>query len=141
LINRARTFIFNTGLPPYFASQVSAGVKLAAEANAERARLVQLSAFLRSELRKNGFYISDINSQIVPVVLGANEAAIYFADYLRARGFGVRAIRPPTVPEGKARLRISLTAKHSEDILAELVAAIVQARDEYFSARAVSISQ
>ena len=55
LINRARTFIFNTGLPPYFASQVSAGMSLAEEAECERARLMELSAFLRNELRKNGF--------------------------------------------------------------------------------------
>jgi 8-amino-7-oxononanoate synthase len=141
LINRARTFIFNTALPPYFASQVSAGVKLAADADAGRARLAQLSAFLRNELRTNGFYIPEIDSQIVPIILGWNDAAVQFAEYLRARGFGVRAIRPPTVPPGKARLRISLTAKHSEDILAELVLAMVQARNEYSTARAVSVSQ
>ncbi|HTC64960.1 MAG TPA: 8-amino-7-oxononanoate synthase [Candidatus Saccharimonadales bacterium] len=141
LINRARTFIFNTALPPYFASQVAAGIKFAAEANAERARLVQLSAFLRNELRSNGFYIAENDSQIVPVMLGSNHAAIHFADHVRARGFGVRAIRPPTVPEGRARLRISLTAKHSEDILAELVLAMVHARDEFSSPRAVSVSQ
>jgi 8-amino-7-oxononanoate synthase len=141
LINRARTFIFNTALPPYFASQVAAGIKFAAEANVERARLVQLSAFLRSELRNNGFYIAGIDSQIVPVMLGSNHAAIHFADHVRSRGFGVRAIRPPTVPEGRARLRISLTAKHSEDILTELVLAMVHARDEFSSTRAVSVSQ
>jgi 8-amino-7-oxononanoate synthase len=141
LINRARTFIFNTALPPYFASQVAAGMKLAIEANAERARLVQLSAFLRSELRQNGFFVADFDSQIIPVVLGANDTAVHFAEYVRARGFGVRAIRPPTVPEGKARIRISLTAKHSEDILAELVLAMVHARNEYSSPRAVSVSQ
>jgi 8-amino-7-oxononanoate synthase len=141
LINRARTFIFNTALPPYFAAQVSAGVKLAADAHDGRARLAQLSAFLRNELRTNGFFIPDIDSQIVPIILGWNDAAVQFAEYLRARGFGVRAIRPPTVPAGKARLRISLTAKHSEDILAELVLAMVQARNEYSTARAVSVSQ
>jgi 8-amino-7-oxononanoate synthase len=141
LINRARTFIFNTGLPPYFASQVSAGMKLAADANPGRARLAQLSSFLRSELRTNGFYVPEIDSQIVPIILGGNDAAVRFAEYLRARGFGVRAIRPPTVPAGKARLRISLTAKHSEDILAELVLAMVQARKEYSTSRAVPVSQ
>jgi 8-amino-7-oxononanoate synthase len=141
LINRARTFIFNTALPPYFATQVAAGMNLAKEAESARARLAELSAFLRRELRGNGFYIANIDSQIIPVVLGSNHAAVHLAEYLQARGFGVRAIRPPTVPAGFARLRISLSAKHSEDILAELVAAMVQARDEYSAARTVSASQ
>ena len=56
----------------------------------------------------------------------------HFAEYLRTRGFGVRAIRPPTVPAGSARLRLSLTAKLSKDILAELVAAMIQARERIF---------
>jgi len=141
LINRARTFIFSTALPPYFASQVAAGMGLAAKADAARARLAELSAFLRSELRKNDFYIAGIDSQIIPVILGANETAVHISERLRNSGFGVRAIRPPTVPAGKARLRLSLTAKHSEDILAELVAALVYARNEYSTARAVSVSQ
>ena len=141
LINQARTFIFNTALPPYFASQVSAGAKLAKDADAGRARLAQLSEFLRNELRKNDFFIPEHDSQIIPILLGRNDIAVQFADYLRARGFGVRAIRPPTVPEGKARLRISLTAKHSEDILAEFILALVQARNEYSTSRAASISQ
>ena len=141
LINRARTFIFNTGLPPYFASQVSAGMNLAMEAECERARLIELSAFLRNELRRNGFDTAGSDSQIVPVILGSNDAAVNFAEYLRTRGFGVRAIRPPTVPAGTARLRLSLTAKHSKEILAELVAAMIQARNESSTARAVSVSR
>ena len=141
LINRARTFIFNTALPPYFASQVAAGMSFAADANFGRARLLELSAFLRRALRSNGFYIAGVDSQIVPVIFGYNEAALHFAGYLQTRGFGVRAIRPPTVPPGSARLRLSLTANHSEEILANLVAAMVQARDEYSSACAVSVSR
>jgi 8-amino-7-oxononanoate synthase len=141
LINRARTFIFSTGLPPYFASQIAAGMSLAADADGERARLMELSAFLKSELQKNGFDISGSDSQIVPVVLGSNDAAVTFAEFLRAKGFGVRAIRPPTVPEGTARLRVSLTSKLSEDILGDLVVAMTQARDIYSTARPVSISR
>jgi 8-amino-7-oxononanoate synthase len=141
LINRARTFIFGTGLPPYFASQVAAGVSLASEADSERARLKELSTFVRSELRQNGFDVGGGDSQIVPVVRGSNEAAVHFAECLRARGFGIRAIRPPTVPEGTARIRLSLTAKLREETLASLVAAMVQARDLHSSARAVSVSQ
>jgi 8-amino-7-oxononanoate synthase len=141
LINRARTFIFTTALPPYFAAQVATGMNLAREAEAERALLMELSAFLRSELRANGFEAGGGDSQIVPVVLGQNEAAIHFAQYLQRRGFGVRAIRPPTVPAGTARLRLSVTAKLSKNTLAELVAAMADARAQYSSARALSVSQ
>jgi 8-amino-7-oxononanoate synthase len=141
LINRARTFIFNTGLPPYFASQVAAGMTLAAEAESERARLMELSVFLRNELQSNGFDAAGSNSQIVPVILGSNDAAVTFAERIRTMGFGIRAIRPPTVPAGTARLRLSLTAKHSKEILVELVAAMIQARSENRTARTVSVSR
>jgi 8-amino-7-oxononanoate synthase len=141
LINRARPFIFSTGLPPYFASQVATGMSLAAEAESERARLMELSVFLRGELQSNGFDAAGSDSQIVPVILGSNDAAVSFAECLRTMGFGIRAIRPPTVPPGTARLRLSLTAKHSKEILAELVAAMIQARGETRSARTVSVSR
>ena len=140
LINRARTFIFSTGLPPYFAAQVSAGMNLAKEADEMRASLLELSTLLRDELRAGGFDTSGSDSQIVPVILGPNEVALHFAEYLRARGFGVRAIRPPTVPEGTARLRLSLTAKLSKDSIRELVEAIRNARTEFPATRAASTS-
>jgi 8-amino-7-oxononanoate synthase len=139
LVNRARTFIFNTGLPPYFASQVASGISFAKKAECERARLIELSAFLKNELRNNGFDTAGSDSQIVPVILGPNDAAVNFAEYLKTRGFGVRAIRPPTVPEGTARLRLSVTAKLSKDILTELVVAMIQARSEYSTARTVYV--
>jgi 8-amino-7-oxononanoate synthase len=141
LINRARNFIFSTGLPPYFVSQIAAGMSLAKESDCERACLIELSSFLRNELHKSSFDTSGSDSQIVPVILGSNDAALKLAESLRTGGFGVRAIRPPTVPEGTARLRLSLTAKLSKDILTELVAAMVQARDNYSSARTVSVSR
>lgn len=141
LINRARSFIFSTALPPYFAAQVSEGMRLARKAEQERALLVQLSSFLRHELRARGFDVAASDSQIVPVVLGSNGDAVHFAERLRSRGFGARAIRPPTVPAGSARIRLSLTAKHSREMLAELVAAMVQARAEHSPARAFSVSQ
>jgi 8-amino-7-oxononanoate synthase len=141
LINRARTFVFNTALPPYFALQVATAMRLAADANFERVHLVELSALLRQVLRSNGFYIAGSDSQIVPVILGSNEAAVYFAEHLRAKDLCTRAIRPPTVPSGYARLRLSLTARHSKENLAELVAALVQARSEYSAALTVSASR
>ena len=130
LINRARTFIFSTALPPYFAAHVRAGFELAARADAERARLIALSQFLRAELRRQGMEISAGTSPIVPVILGENERAMRVAEQLRAAGFGVRAIRPPTVPAGTARLRLSITARHSESVLGELAAAIASSASQ-----------
>jgi 8-amino-7-oxononanoate synthase len=124
LINRARNFIFSTALPPYFAAQVRAGFELASRADAERARVIGLANFLRAELRRQGLEVPAGTSPIVPVILGENERAMRVAQRLRAAGFGVRAIRPPTVPEGTARLRLSVTARHTESVLSELAAEI-----------------
>jgi 8-amino-7-oxononanoate synthase len=139
LINRARTFIFNTALPPYFAAHVAAAMRLTAHADSERARLTELSSYLRRALRSSGFDIAGIDSQIVPVILGSNEAAIHFAEHLQTRGFGVRAIRPPTVPPGSARIRLALTADHSEEDLAGVVEAMIEARSRYSAARTVAV--
>jgi 8-amino-7-oxononanoate synthase len=141
LINRARTFIFSTALPPYFASQVAAGMRLAATMEAERKHLAHLSGFLRNELQQNGFDIAGSDSHIVPIVLGSNDAALAFAANLQARGYGIRAIRPPTVPPGTARLRVSLTAKLSQAVLADLTGAMVQIRKEAAHAPAIPLSR
>jgi 8-amino-7-oxononanoate synthase len=141
LINRARTFIFGTALPPYFASQVAAGMRLAAAAKTERTHLVDLSGFLRSELQQNGFDIAGSESHIVPIVLGSNDTALAFASQLQARGYGIRAIRPPTVPPGTARLRVSLTAKLSQPILADFAGALIQIRKESAPTPAIPLSR
>jgi 8-amino-7-oxononanoate synthase len=139
LINRARTFIFNTALPPYFAAQVAAGMRLAKTAETERTQVADLSVFLRSELQGNGFDTAGSESHIVPIVLGSNETALAFASQLQARGYGIRAIRPPTVPPGTARLRVSLTAKLTQPILADLAGALVQIRKEVAPAQAIPL--
>ena len=141
LINNARTFIFSTGLPPYFAAQVYAGARLAATMEGERRRLADDSAFLRNALLQNGFETAGSDSHIVPVVLGSNETALAFAANLQARGYGVRAIRPPTVPPGTARLRMSLTSKLSQPVMANLVEALVQIRNELAHSHAISLPQ
>jgi 8-amino-7-oxononanoate synthase len=141
LINRARTFIFGTALPPYFASQVAAGMRLAATMEAERRHLADLSSFLKNELLQNAFETAGSDSHIVPVVLGSNETALSFAAILQTRGYGIRAIRPPTVPAGSARLRMSLTTKLARPMLADLVGALIQIRKELATAQALSIPQ
>ena len=125
LINRARTFIFSTAMPPYLAGQIHAALALARAAESERAHLHQIASALRE-----GVAAAGLNSgtsvthatHIVPLILGSNEAALRLARELQSSGFAVKAIRPPTVAPGTARLRVSLTSKITLDEVHRLVA-------------------
>ena len=128
LVNRARPFIFSTALPSYIAAQMRAAVRIVAAADRERSDLAGLSAFLRKRLREAGFDIGKGDTQIVPVFLGENERAIRFSALLNEAGFGVRPIRPPSVPAGTSRLRLSLTAKLSTNLLAQFADALISIR-------------
>ena len=109
LVNRARTFIFSTALPPYMAAQMREAIRIVGAADEKRSYLASLSAFLRSRLRDAGFDTAGSDSQIVPVLLGENERAVQFATRLYRRpALLLRAIRPPTVPVGTSALRLSL---------------------------------
>ncbi len=129
LINRARTFIFSTAMPPYLARQIQAAVALARGANSERAHLQEIAALLRDELTARGFDCGASASHIVPVILGSNESAIHFAVELQRGGLAVRPIRPPTVPAGSARLRFSLTSRITHDDIRAVVRAMETSRD------------
>jgi 8-amino-7-oxononanoate synthase len=137
LVNHARSFIFSTALPPYLGAQLRAAIRIAAAADAARGRLQDLAAHLRAGLRDNGFDTASSDSQIVPVLLGENERTLAVAARLGQDGFAVRAIRPPTVPAGTARLRLSLTVRHTTEMLDRLTDSLVRARE----AAALSRSQ
>ena len=94
----------------------------------ERQELVQRSARLAEQLKAAGFKTAGSASQIVPVVLGNVADTLDAADYLRRDGFAVKAIRPPTVPDGSARLRLSLTSKIPEAELKRLVKSLISWR-------------
>jgi 8-amino-7-oxononanoate synthase len=79
--------------------------------NAEREMLLQESLELAGGLSADGWNVSGTASQIIPVIIGGNDETLNAAEVLRAQGFAIRAIRPPTVPIGGARLRLSLTAQ------------------------------
>ncbi len=120
LINHARTFIFSTALPPYFAAQIQAAMRLAAGMDQDRAALLHRAAAFRVALQAEGFDTSGTASQIVPVILGDNEATLDAAEHLQRAGLAVRGIRPPTVAEGGSRLRLSLTTRISQEELSRL---------------------
>jgi 8-amino-7-oxononanoate synthase len=130
LLNRARTFIFSTALPPYLAAQMRAAIRIAMAADAERRHLASLAAHLRRRLRDAGFDTARSDSQIIPVLVGQNERALQFAGRLSQAGLAVRAIRPPTVPVGTSRLRLSLTVGHTIAILDALVDTLIRVREE-----------
>jgi 8-amino-7-oxononanoate synthase len=120
LINHARSFLFTTALPPYMAAQVRAALHLAQGMDTERDALQQNSRQLSATLRTQGWDTASSSTQIIPVIVGANEDAIAAADFLQQQGFAVRAIRPPTVAPGSARLRLSLTTAITPGHLARL---------------------
>jgi 8-amino-7-oxononanoate synthase len=129
LINHARTFIYSTALPPYFAKQIAAAMRLAHGMEPDREGLGRRWSRLLGWLRAEGFDTAGSESQIVPVVLGDNEDALNAATYLQHAGFAVRAIRPPTVPAGRARLRFSITIRVSEEQLKRLAGSLTAWRE------------
>jgi 8-amino-7-oxononanoate synthase len=110
LINHARTFIFSTAMPPYMAGQIRAALKIARRMDSQRAELLSNAHHLASELHSHGLDTANSASQIIPIIVGANDEAVATAEFLQSEGFAVRAIRPPTVPQNRARLRLSLTS-------------------------------
>ncbi len=125
LINHARTFIFSTALPPYFSKQIESALELSITMDLEREHLLKNAADLIKNLHANGFDTAASASQIVPIVLGNNVDTLDAAEHLQRDGFAVRAIRPPTVPEGTSRLRLSLTALIDQQELNRLVNSLV----------------
>jgi 8-amino-7-oxononanoate synthase len=123
LVNRARTFVFGTAMPPYLAGQIQAALELARKAKSQRIHLCEIASALREGLATVGINCGTSTAHIVPIMLGTNELALHVASELRREGFAVKAIRPPTVPPGTARIRISLTSKITMDDVRRLVAA------------------
>lgn len=134
LINHARTFIFSTAMPPYMAAQIRAALRLAITMDRERAELISRAADFAKSLRYEGWETMGSATQIVPAVIGENDAAVAAAESLQPSGFAVRAIRPPTVPQGTARLRFSLTHKIDAAELAQLASALCAWRAQQHAA-------
>jgi 8-amino-7-oxononanoate synthase len=118
MVNRGRAFIYSTAPSPLMAAVVRAALKISAGADQERAQLRGLVRHAQDRMGALGLPVS--GSQIQPVILGEDRRAVAVASGLQRRGHDVRAIRPPTVPEGSARLRIALTLHVTTQDLDEL---------------------
>ncbi|HEU4806101.1 MAG TPA: aminotransferase class I/II-fold pyridoxal phosphate-dependent enzyme, partial [Nitrobacter sp.] len=125
LVNRARPFIFATAPSPLIAAVTRAALEISRTNPERRERLARLVQFSGNELRRR-CNVEPSGSQILPVIVGSDQAAVALAASLQRKGFDVRAIRPPTVPEGTARLRIALTLNVNEAIVTDLFAALAE---------------
>jgi 8-amino-7-oxononanoate synthase len=121
LIQKARAFIFSTAPVPAVADALKTAIEIAEKEPVRRKRLLYLSKFLCEKLRENGISNPIFNTQIIPIIIGDSEKAVEIAGNLQAKGFDVRAIRPPTVPENTSRLRVSLNAGLTEKLLEDFV--------------------
>jgi len=119
LHNRARSFIYSTALPPPVLGAVAAALDIVAGEPEPRRYLLEEARLFREELAAAGLDTLGSETQIVPVLAGENAAALEFAARLREQGLMAVALRPPTVPPGKARVRFSLSAAHAAPDLAE----------------------
>ena len=126
LIQRARSFVFSTAPPPALAAALESSLDIVSMEPERRDRLRSRSRHLRALLAAAGIEVPPGESQIVPVIVGDNRVATTIARDLQDRGFDVRAIRPPSVPAGTARLRISVNAGLSETDLERFVGALRQ---------------
>ena len=128
LINRARGFIFTTGLPPGTLAAASTAVDLIRSNPEFRYRLFANVNTLRTGLSEAGFQLLPNETHILPLILGEAKTATQFADALLSKGVFAPAIRPPTVPTGASRLRITPTANHTPEELEEALEGFVAAR-------------
>ncbi|MCO6510281.1 MAG: 8-amino-7-oxononanoate synthase [Aridibacter famidurans] len=121
LLQRCRSFIFSTAPPPALAYALAKSIGIIELEEDRRNRLLELCGKFSLMLEEAGFVVPERPTQIVPVVIGRSDDATAVASELQEAGFDIRAIRPPTVPEGTARLRISLNVGVSEADLERLV--------------------
>jgi 8-amino-7-oxononanoate synthase len=126
LHNRARSFIYSTAMPPPVLGAIAAALDIVAQEPERRRYLLSEAESFRQTLTQAGFDILGSETQIVPVLVGDNAPTLRLAARLRERGLMAVALRPPTVPPGRSRVRFSLSAAHSPEDLAAARTAILE---------------
>ena len=124
LVNRCSGFIYSTALPPPVLGAIDAGLDLAPGMDDARSHVAGLAARFRDGAQKLGYDTGASSTQIVPVIAGTAEAALALSGKLREAGFWATPIRPPTVPQGTARVRLAFTAAHTEQDIDRLLEAL-----------------
>jgi 8-amino-7-oxononanoate synthase len=124
LIQHARSYIYTTAAPPLLSHALLKSLELIEREEWRREKLTQITAALKQELQPLRWKLLPSATPIQPLIIGENDKALLLSEALRERGILVPAIRPPTVPQGGSRLRISLSASHTMEDVARLGAAL-----------------
>jgi 8-amino-7-oxononanoate synthase len=130
LINKARSFIYTTALPPLIVLAIRDNWLRAQKEHWRRISLLANAALFREQLQAVGFNIGQSECQVVPLIVGGNEQTLVFSQSLQQSGIAAVAIRPPTVPEGTARIRFTLTASLSQSQLKHAIEIVAQTGKE-----------
>jgi len=140
LVQFARTYVYTTALPPALAAATRAALRVARHESWRRDQLARLVRHFRHGARARGLALADSHTPIQPVLLGDSASALAVSDALERHGYFVPAIRPPTVPPGGARLRVTLSALHRESEVEGLLDALASAIGELPAARGVEVA-
>jgi 8-amino-7-oxononanoate synthase len=127
LVQKARTYIYDTAIPPLCVAAALESLTLLEACPKRRQSLFENIRFFRRLAIDAGIQLQDSDSPIQPIIFGSEEKTIAVANYLMKRGFYVRPIRPPTVPPGTSRIRLTITSSHNHDDILSLIQAIKDA--------------
>ncbi|MCX7186091.1 MAG: 8-amino-7-oxononanoate synthase [Methylophilales bacterium] len=127
LIQKANSYVYSTPAPPALSATLSASVNLIEQGDHLRSHLRTLIAYLKDNLNCRKWQLMPSDTAVQPLVVGGNHEALALSEYLQSCGVLVPAIRPPTVPVGTSRLRISLSAAHSIEDIQKLIKVLHQA--------------
>jgi 8-amino-7-oxononanoate synthase len=127
LIQKSRSYIYTTALPPAIAEATLTSLKILQEESGRRERLKRLIGRFQLGAKRLGIELLPSVTPIQPILIGESERATAISERLLKRGVWVSAVRPPTVPKGSARLRVTLSAEHSDDQLDKLLDALAGA--------------
>jgi 8-amino-7-oxononanoate synthase len=125
IINNAHSFIYSTAISPGAVATMQKAVEVASRERFRRESVLKMSAFFREKIMEAGFDCLQSKTQIVPIVLGTIDKTLKCRDFLAKSGLHVACIRPPTVQNGTARLRVNITAEHKEHDVEKLIETLI----------------
>jgi 8-amino-7-oxononanoate synthase len=125
IVNFGRPWIFSTAMPPALAAAAATAIEVLIDEPQHQHRLRAISKSVRARLEQAGYALARGDSPIIPIILGEEGKTLAAAADLQSRGILTVAVRPPTVPRGSSRLRITLSSEHTDDELDQLISALI----------------